>query len=222
MVLASSWLTGRWSLHCSANVLHKVATCFLLLHRTDHAQQQVQFLEIEVMCVVQRKRPLSQPPSERCLAFRKRVRFTGRTIGIFLVVFKKSSALNTLVCDNVMTDLCTIHLCRLVQEYLNQELCKFLCFLTLYLKYTVNNFACDVKWWWLSNQLERRWHTKTVAQFEVLLLYLAGWIEESHQKCSQPPCQTHSANLHCRKGSLCAYTKFQLSEISRVICRMCI
>ena len=92
MVLASRWLTGRWSLHSSANVLHKVAPCFLLPHRTSHAQQQVQFLEIAVLYVVQWKRPRSQPSLNDGFAFRKRVAFTRPKRKIFLVVFKKRSA----------------------------------------------------------------------------------------------------------------------------------
>ena len=92
MVLASRWLTGRWSLHSSANVLHKVAPCFLLPHRTSHAQQHVQFLEIAVLYVVQWKRPRSQPSLNDGFTFRKRVAFIRPKREIFLVVFKKMSA----------------------------------------------------------------------------------------------------------------------------------
>lgn len=92
MVLTSRWLTGRWSLHSSANVLHKVATCFLLPHRTNHAQQQVQFLEISVLYVVQWKRPCSQPSLNDGITFRKTVTFTRPKKEIFLTVLKKQSA----------------------------------------------------------------------------------------------------------------------------------
>lgn len=92
MVLASRWLTGRWSPHSSANVLHKVAPCFLLPHRTSHAQQQVQFLEIAVLYVVQLKRLRSQPSLSDVFTFRKRVAFTRAEREIFLTAFKKRSA----------------------------------------------------------------------------------------------------------------------------------
>lgn len=107
MVLASRWLTGRWSLHSSANVLHKVAPCFLLPHRTSHAQQQVQFLEITVLYVVQWKRPRSQPSLNDGFTFRKRVTFTGAKREIFLAVFKKRSAWKkNLVVGNENNDNC--------------------------------------------------------------------------------------------------------------------
>jgi hypothetical protein len=106
MVLASRWLTGRWSLQSSANVLHKVAPSFLLPHRTRHAQQQVQFLEIAVLYVVQRKSPRSQPSLNDGFTFRKRVAFIRPERDILSCFQEAVSLKKTLILGNVKNDKC--------------------------------------------------------------------------------------------------------------------